>query len=176
MMKDERHTQNATAYLMQLAVALAEVPAITRDEILAAVSDELLGLDAEQVEAKIALLGDPDTIALNAQEESLQGNLPKLGEALPQGFIPSVVESNQNDPLWYSVVTVLLLTIGGFVVPVLGWIAGVVMLWASKTWVLKHKIIGTVLAPGVLMLVAILGLTFWQTGSVMTEQIHAFIG
>lgn len=47
----------------------------------------------------------------------------------------------------YSVVTVLLLIVGGFVVPVVGWFAGVVMLWAGARWSATDKTLGTLVWP-----------------------------
>lgn len=47
----------------------------------------------------------------------------------------------------YSVVTVLLLILGGFVVPVVGWFAGVVMLWAGDRWSIGDKLLGTLIWP-----------------------------
>lgn len=49
----------------------------------------------------------------------------------------------------YSVVTVLLLIVGGFVVPVVGWFAGVVMLWAGARWSAGDKWLGTLVWPAV---------------------------
>lgn len=47
----------------------------------------------------------------------------------------------------YTVATVLLLILGGFVVPVVGWFAGVVMLWAGTAWSAGEKWLGTLVWP-----------------------------
>jgi hypothetical protein len=57
---------------------------------------------------------------------------------------------------WISVV---LLLIGGVVVPILGWFAGVVLLWGSRVWTLRDKLLGTLLVPGGLALPLFLGVT-----------------
>ena len=49
----------------------------------------------------------------------------------------------------YTVATVLLLILGGFVVPVVGWFAGVVMLWAGTGWSAAEKWLGTLVWPAV---------------------------
>ena len=41
----------------------------------------------------------------------------------------------------------ILLLIGGFIVPVVGWFAGVVLLWGSSAWDRREKLIGTLLPP-----------------------------
>ena len=43
-----------------------------------------------------------------------------------------------------AVLTVLLLTVGAVVVPVVGWIVGIALLWSSKGWTIGDKIVGTV--------------------------------
>jgi hypothetical protein len=60
---------------------------------------------------------------------------------------------------WASrdVATVILLLIGGLVLPVIGWLIGAVMLWTSTTWRIKDKVIATLLVPGGLALIPLLG-------------------
>jgi hypothetical protein len=45
-------------------------------------------------------------------------------------------------------VTLVLLLAGGVVVPVAGWLAGVVLLWASPSWSRRRKALGTLVVPG----------------------------
>lgn len=47
----------------------------------------------------------------------------------------------------YDVATVLVLLLGGFVIPLFGWVAGIVMLWAGPRWGLRQKWSGTLLWP-----------------------------
>jgi predicted permease len=49
----------------------------------------------------------------------------------------------------------LLLTIGSFVIPVIGWAAGIVLLWTSEAWNRRDKIIGTLLTPGGAVLIIV---------------------
>ena len=46
---------------------------------------------------------------------------------------------------------VILLLIGGIVIPVVGWIVGALLLWVSQAWTLRDKLIGTLLVPGGLL-------------------------
>jgi len=49
------------------------------------------------------------------------------------------------------------------VLPVIGWIVGVVLLWASNAWTVRDKLIGTLVLPGGLMLP--FGLFFLAAGN-----------
>jgi len=52
----------------------------------------------------------------------------------------------------YDAVTVFLLLVGGVIVPVAGWLAGAVMLLASRRWTLRDKLAGLLVWPGGLLL------------------------
>lgn len=56
-----------------------------------------------------------------------------------------------TDPDAYPVLTVLMLMLGGFVLPVFGWLAGVVMLWTGRTWTTGEKWLGTLVWPAVVV-------------------------
>lgn len=53
------------------------------------------------------------------------------------------------------VATGLAVAIGGYLIPVLGWVAGVVMMWLSPVWTRTQKLIVT-LAPSVAAAIAAL--------------------
>lgn len=46
---------------------------------------------------------------------------------------------------------IAMLLFGGFIVPVAGWMLGVVLLWISSAWTRRDKLIGTLLLPGGLL-------------------------
>ena len=119
------------AYIRDLERAVRDLPRPIADEIVSGVREELRGLDAAAAAERITELGDPTFIAASAR-----GELPV-----------------RADQPWYTVLTIVLLAIGGFIVPVLGWLVGLVMLWYSRTWVLRDKIIGTLLLPVVAAIV-----------------------
>jgi hypothetical protein len=52
----------------------------------------------------------------------------------------------------YDAVTVVLILVGGVIVPVAGWMAGAVMLLASRRWTVRDKLIGLLVWPGGLAL------------------------
>lgn len=117
--------ENATTYLLRLSDALADVPRDVRTEIVAGVREELDGLSEKDAAARIRELGDPEFIAAAAREE-----------------IPPRPSENRA----LSVTAGILVMIGGAVVPFLGWVAGIVMMWMSRLWTRRQKWIAT-LAP-----------------------------
>ena len=70
------------------------------------------------------------------------------------------------DPDVYPTVTMLMLMLGGFVLPVIGWVAGVVMLWAGTSWTTGQKWLGTLVWPAVVAVpLAFFGIAFLIGGS-----------
>jgi hypothetical protein len=51
---------------------------------------------------------------------------------------------------------VILLAGTGIVVPVLGWLVGVVLLWSSRLWTPAEKLIATLVTPGMLLIPVVL--------------------
>lgn len=134
--------QVVRGYLAELDAALAEVPGGVRAEIVAGVREELAGLDAVTAAVRIQELGDPAFIAAEARA----------------GVEPVPVSTEAG---WYPVVTAIVMAIGGAVIPVLGWIVGVGMVWASRTWFRWEKWVATLAAPAAGILLAGLIWAFW---------------
>jgi hypothetical protein len=119
-------------YLATLDRALGTLPSDRRrqiiDEISRHIAEGRSALDHEDPVAINALLervGDPRTIAAEAGAHA-----------------PDTRPSRWSDRLapW-------LLLLGGFIFGI-GWIVGVVLLWASPTWRTKDKLLGTFVFPG----------------------------
>jgi hypothetical protein len=147
---------NATAadqlvarYLARLQAALRDLPAARRDELLEQVSEHIaaaraeLGAQASEAEIRTLLerLGDPAAIAAEAGHAS-----------------DELVQPPPARPGWLEVAALVLLPIGGIVVPVLGWFVGVALLWTSQRWSVRDKLLGTLVVPGGLALPLALGL------------------
>ena len=123
-----------TEYLERLRRASTDLPDGARADLLDNIETHLaesLGPDAELTQVRTVLdeLGTPEQITAAARAES--GTRPQRSQA----------------ELTYDVVTVLLLLLGGFLVPLLGWIAGVMMLWNGSRWNRAQKWLGTVVWP-----------------------------
>jgi uncharacterized membrane protein len=122
-------------YLDELRAGTRDLPKRRREDLLGEIEAhiaEALPPGASEAETRKVLdrLGDPAQIA--AEERGRLGIAPARAGALE----------------WIAVV---LLLIGGVVVPVVGWIAGVVLLWTSSVWSLRDKLIGTFVVPGGLL-------------------------
>ena len=63
-----------------------------------------------------------------------------------------------------EVAALVLLLVGGLIVPLFGWMIGVILLWLSNAWNVRDKVIGTIFVPGGLGL-PLIGFVLFATGS-----------
>jgi uncharacterized membrane protein len=117
-------------YFKELEEALRGIPASRRreivDEIREHVSEARSALETETESAVrnvLDRLGEPSEIAAEARE--------RLGVAPPQSGTP-----------WLEVIALILMLI-----PVVGWLAGLVLMWFSRVWTTRDKVIGTLFGP-----------------------------
>jgi uncharacterized membrane protein len=125
-------------YLKQLDSELAGLPPLRRREIVEEISGHISearaaarSQDEAEVRTLLDRLGDPAEIAGEARERF--GVQPRKPRAL-------------------EIATLILLLVGGVVLPVIGWLVGVVLLWVSDAWNRRDKLIGTLVVPGGLLL------------------------
>ena len=126
-------------YLKHLEVELDDVPRDRRreivDEIAGHIAEARAGLEHEtEADVRNILdgLGDPAEIAAEARERF------ELPASRPAPYKAG----------WMEVGALVLLLIGGLIVPLFGWLIGVVLLWLSNAWNVRDKIIGTIFVPG----------------------------
>lgn len=55
----------------------------------------------------------------------------------------------------FSIIAALLIAFGGIVLPVIGWLAGLAMVWFSRSWRTGEKLIATFLAPAVAVVIVV---------------------
>ena len=115
-----------TDYLLELSDALADVPRDTRVAIVAGVREELEGLEADEAAERIRSMGDPQFIAASARED-VAGPLEPA------------------EPQWRAMVAAILVMLGGVVVPFVGWVAGIAVMWTSRAWSTRVKLLATFL-------------------------------
>ncbi len=127
-------------YLKHLEVELDDLPRDRRreivDEIAGHIAEARAGLEHEteaDVRNILEGLGDPADIAEDARERF---------EVQPPAPAPPY------KPGWMEVAALVLLLVGGLIVPLVGWLIGVVLLWVSNAWNVRDKIIGTLFVPG----------------------------
>ncbi len=126
------------AYFRRLDAELGGLPRARRSEIVAEIR--------EHVDA--ALEESP-----NATEADVRNVLERIGD--PSEIAADARERFGIHPMRAGAVEVwalILIPIGGLAVPVIGWIVGVALLWASHVWTTRDKWIGTLIVPGGLTL------------------------
>jgi hypothetical protein len=115
-------------YLQDLEAELGDLPANRRQELLDEVGEHIAAaraaLDPETeagVRTVLERLGDPADIAAEARE--------RFGVPPPDPRVPT--------PRLEIIAIVLR------VVPFLGWVVGVILVWLSRIWTTRDKLIGT---------------------------------
>lgn len=147
-------------YLSRLEAAAADLPDSRRDELVGEIREHIEaarneGVAADEATTRTMLdqLGEPEEIAAAARAELDDG---PTETAQP----PAMVESKPGTGI--ELAAVLLLTIGSFI-PLVGWAVGVVLLWVSRRWTAREKLVGTLIVPtgpgGFFYLSTILALT-----------------
>jgi uncharacterized membrane protein len=118
-------------YLNRLSKAARDLPRAKRRELVAEIEehirDTLVETPVENRAEMLTLLdriGDPEEIASAANGR------------------PQVTRSTTQET-W----AIILLLLGGFVF-IVGWLAGVVLLWSSNLWTRRDKLLGTLVIPG----------------------------
>lgn len=120
------------AYLRQLDHALSPLPWEQRHELFTDISahidSELAARPADRraVDDVLSRLGDPQVIAAAAGAPPPPP--PARGRAM-------------------EIAAVVLVAIGGFVIPFIGWVIGIALLWASRRFTPRDKLIGTLVPP-----------------------------
>ncbi|HKE50490.1 MAG TPA: hypothetical protein VKE25_03170 [Actinomycetes bacterium] len=157
MTMPDTHRQPLVAdYLSRLDAAAYQLPADQRAELVDGIREHLdsalTGVDPAddvQVRAVLDRLGAPEEIVAAA----LEGAPPAWSTAssAPAAQTGSGVGVRE-------IFAVILLLIGGIILPVIGWFIGLVLLWSSDRWTNRDKIIGTFVWPGGYLLPVSLGL------------------
>jgi HAAS domain-containing protein len=158
----------ATAYLQQVRREGRDLPGDRLAELLRDLEEHLsatIPADASEEDAREVLgrLGDPREIVEAERPES-------IGPAERRGTRE-----------WMAVFLLLF----GFIAAGVGWVVGVILLWRSRAWTTRDKLIGTLVLPGglfatVLLLLLALGRSrkaiCTDYGSYGTSVVHCTYG
>lgn len=133
--------QVISSYLNEIAHEAAALPADRRAELITDISEHIAAARAsgeasttQGVRDLLSRLGPPRDIVAAEYE----------GHDFP--LRPIVVQSPPGTKA--ELAAVLLLTLGSVVIPLIGWAAGVILLWLSRWWTPKEKVLGTLVWPG----------------------------
>jgi hypothetical protein len=139
-------------YLARLAAAAASLPADRRAELIEEISLHIAEARAvlptagagasSAVSEVLERLGRPEDIVRAAAEDAATDAAPLTPAAGTRA--PGMRVARRSA---FDIGTVVLLLVGGLLIG-LGWIAGVVMLWASPRWRISDKLLGTLVWPG----------------------------
>jgi hypothetical protein len=135
----------ARDYLKRLKKAAANLPRARRNELIDEIGSHLseaLPAGASEAEALNVLerLGEPAEIVSEAESGAKGTPRPGVRESL----------------------AIILLLFGGFFFLV-GWFVGLHLLWSSRFWTMRDKLVGTLLVPGGLLPAVVLAGASVQT-------------
>jgi hypothetical protein len=140
-------------YLDQLSQELATAPASTRRDL----TEEIT---AHIAEARSAL-------ADGGTEAEVRTLLDRLGDPaeISSGLIDEPESPRKAGRGWVEGLALVLLPVGGLIVPFAGWLVGVVLLWVSQVWTTTDKLLGTLVLPfGLLPAFLYVGVVGVQSG------------
>lgn len=116
-------------YLRQLRRAARGLPRARRRELVAEIEEHLR-----------------EALAPGAGEAAVQTELDRLGA--PAEIVAAEGGAKVSTGGAFEWIALVLLLVGGVVLPIVGWVVGVVMLWISRIWTWRQKLAGTLLVPG----------------------------
>ncbi|WP_344819220.1 HAAS signaling domain-containing protein [Microbacterium soli] len=160
-------------YLARLDVALRDVPHGVAAEIRAGIAEELSSLDAEAAEARIAQLGDPGVIAREAMDAGAYAASmapPPAASAPPS----SAGRGPASRTRGFAIVAALVLSFGGYIVPLVGWFVGVALVLMSTMWRAWEKTVA-ILAPVVFFAILLL-FSLPASVTVSSGEVHEVSG
>ena len=133
-------------YLSRLDEAMRGLPYGVAADIRAGIDEELQGLDASATAERIARLGEPAEIARGAQEEAPGA---QAFATPPQPVAPPTPRGPVTATRGFAITAALTLGFGGFLVPVVGWFVGIVLVALSALWKTWEKVVA-ILVPFVI--------------------------
>lgn len=154
-------------YLARLDEEMKGLPYGVASEIRAGVLEELHGLGAEAMAAKISQVGDPVAIARGARTR-FQPHPPILvtTSVSDPGPDRAAPRSSTTSTRGFAITAALTLSFGGIVIPLLGWFVGAVLVTLSALWKTWEKAVAIII-PFIVGSISLLLLQFisFESGS-----------
>ncbi|PZU36230.1 MAG: hypothetical protein DI573_14085 [Microbacterium sp.] len=131
-MTDHESVRLRDDFLERLDSAMSGLPFGIASEIRVGILEELSGLDATATAARIAQLGTPASIAREARDAQV-----RPAHMTVERQVKTPVERSRG----FAITAALVLGFGGFIVPAVGWVVGVVLVCMSRLWRRWEKIV-----------------------------------
>ncbi len=154
------HDQVIADYLAALRAATFDLPAQERDELVGSIAEHIATAMSEVVRPSDAdvrqildRLGSPAAIAAEARGHSSAPVGSGVLLAAPPAAAPPVPRPG---PLEWG--GVAMLGIGSYLLPVIGTVAGLVMISVSSWWSIRQKVLAVILSASGAIVVPLLGL------------------
>lgn len=138
-MEHTKTSSEVSAYLRELDAALSSVHPHVADEIRDGIAEELILLSPEEAHERIAQLGDARFIAAEASAGS---EVPSTARHRP------IVGSRI-----YAIAAAVIFAVGAFLVPLVGWAFGYVLVGLSPVWRRWEKVVAVAAPLGLTVLV-----------------------
>ena len=152
-----------SGYLESLRAATADLPWAEREELMTSIAEHIAASIGEldqpneaSVRTILDRLGDPAVIAAEARGQSSEP-VPATASA------PSSVGSAAGPGAleWGGVA---MLGIGSYLLPVVGTVAGLIMVAMSRWWSTRQKVLAAVLSLAGVLVVPLVGLSIFAAG------------
>jgi len=151
----------AADYLAQLDEALRDVPHGIAAEIRAGIAEELASLSPDAAAQRIAQLGDPREIAREAMDAGGYTPSAPVAPVFLAPAMPAIVPTTSTRG--FAIIAALGLSFGGFIVPLIGWVIGAVLVAMSAMWRTWEKVVAIVIPFAVAAVSALSGMAMWTT-------------
>ena len=159
--------QLVAQYLDRLRAAAADLPPDEREELVSSISEHistsLADMDAPSeadIRNLLDRLGDPAAIAADARAQFTSSDTPATPE-LPAPELPTPGPPAPGPLEWGGVV---MLGVGSCLLPVIGTIAGLVMVALSRWWTTRQKVVAVALSLSGLVVLPLIAASILVVG------------
>ncbi len=178
-MSDQAADRAVTEYLARLDDLARRLPDAPRAELVGAITEHIGDararggpLDEAATRTMLDRLGDPAEIVAAAAAEQPGTDAETARAASAAGA------HGRGSGTGLEIAAVVLLTAGSLV-PLLGWMVGIVLVWCSRRWRLSEKLLATLVFPGgagLAVQVGLFGLWGDATVTCTSESTSATVG